>query len=123
MRNIRTFVLDAVKFVVLLLLATICTVFSIACLPSLGLGIALLSEQAATWFKTLQWNPVPLAALFKEVGYAPYVDWPWIQSGIEQLLSLESGPVLIAAAASLWSVALVMFDQALKKWRPTARVF
>jgi hypothetical protein len=123
MRNIRTFVLDAVKFVVLLLLATICTVFSIACLPSLGLGIALLSEQAATWFKTLQWNPVPLAALFKEIGYVPYVDWPWIQSGIEQLLSLESGPVLIAAAASLWSVALVMFDQALKKWRPTARVF
>ena len=43
MRNIRTLILDAVKFVVLLLLGTICTVFSIACLPSLGLGIALAS--------------------------------------------------------------------------------
>jgi hypothetical protein len=123
MRNIRTFVLDAAKFVVLLLLSTICIVFSIVCLPSLGLGIALLSEQAATWFRTLQWNPVTLAALLKELGYAPDVDWPWIQSGIEQLLSLESGPFLIAAAASVWGVALIMFDQVLKKWRPGTRAF
>jgi hypothetical protein len=123
MRNIRTFVLDAAKFVVLLLLSTICIVFSIVCLPSLGLGIALLSEQAATWFRTLQWNPVTLAALLKELGYAPHVDWLWIQSGIEQLLSLEIGPFLIAAAASVWGVALIMFDQVLKKWRPGTRAF
>ena len=123
MRKIPTFVLDAAKFVVLLLLGTICTVFSIVCLPLLGLGIALLSEQAATWFRTLQWNPVTLAALLKEVGSAPRVDWPWIQSAIEQLLSLESGPVLIAAAASVWGAALIMFDQVLKKWRPGVRAF
>jgi hypothetical protein len=123
MRNIRTLLLGAVKFVVLLVLGATCTVFSIACLPSIGLGIALLSGQAATWLRTLQWNPVPLAALLKESGYSPYVDWYWIRSGIEQLLSLESGPVLIISAAALWTAALIMFDQALKKWRPTARVF
>jgi len=123
MSNVRTFVVDAVKFVVLLLLGTICTVFSIACLPSVGLGIALLTQQTSTWFRTSQWNAVPLAALLEEFSRVPHVDWPWIQSGIEQLLSLESGPVLIGAAVSVWVIALIMFDRALKKWRPTARVF
>src|SRR5271165_2585694 len=121
--RIRTFVVDTAKFVMLLLLGTACTVLSIVCLPSLGFGITLLSEQAATWFRTSQWNPVTLAALLKEVGCAPHVDWPWIQSAIERLLSLESGPILIAAAASVWGIALIMFDQVLKKWHPDARVF
>jgi hypothetical protein len=123
MRNIRTYALDAVKFVVLLLLGTICTLFSIACLSSLCLGIALLTEQAVTWFRTSQWSPVPLVALLKEVGYTPHIDRAWIQSGIEQLLSWDSGLVLIGAAVSLWGVVLITFDQALKKWRPTARLF
>ena len=123
MRNIQMLTLDSAKFVMLTLLGSLCTLCSLACLPSMGLGIALLSEQAATWFRTLQWNPVPLATLIKRVGYAPHADWPWIQSGIDQLLRLESGPTLITAATLLWAVSLIVFDQALKKWRPATRLF
>src|SRR6516164_7786018 len=101
MRNIQMLALDSAKLVVLTLLGSLCTLRSLACLPSMGLGIALLSEQAATWFRTLQWNPVPLATLIKRVGYAPHADCPWIQSGIDQLLRLESGPILITAATLL----------------------
>jgi hypothetical protein len=123
MRNIQMLTLDSAKFVMLTLLGSLCTLCSLACLPSLGLGIALLSEQAATWFRTLQWKPLPLATLVTQVGYAPHADWPWIQSGIDQLLRLESGPTLITAATLLWAVALIGFDQALKKWRPATRLF
>jgi hypothetical protein len=97
MRNIQMLTLDSAKLVVLALLGSLCTLCSLACLPSLGLGIALLSEQTAAWFRTLQWNPVPVASLLKQIGYAPHADWPWIQSGIDQLLRLESGPTVITA--------------------------
>jgi hypothetical protein len=116
-RNIQAFILDAAKFAVLLVLGIICTVFSIICLPSIGLGIALLSEQAATWSRTSQWHPVPLAALLRDVH------WPSVQSAIEQLLSLESGVVLIVLAILIWTIVLVTFDRALKKWRRASRIF
>ncbi len=114
---------DAAKFVVLLLLGAICTVFSIGCLFSVGLGLALLTEQASTWVRTSQWHSMPLAALLKQLRYAPHADWSWTQSGMEQLLSLESSPILIGTAASVWVFVLIIFGQALKKWRPTARLF
>jgi hypothetical protein len=120
MRNIQTFMGEAAKFAVLLLLGTICTVLSIISLPSIGLGIVLLSEQAATWSRTSEWKPVPLAAFLQKPGY---VHWPPIQSGLELLLSLESGLVVIVAAASVWSLAMILFDQALQRWRPPARIF
>jgi hypothetical protein len=122
-RNIQAFILDAAKFAVLLVLGIICTVFSIICLPSIGLGIALLSEQAATWSRTSQWHPVPLAALLDNSGYARDVHWPSVQSAIEQLLFLESGVVLIVLAIFIWTIVLVTFDRALKKWRPASRIF
>ena len=78
-RNVEAFILDAAKFVVLLVLCIICTVFSIICLPSIGLGIALLSEQAATWFRTSQWHPVPLTALLHDSSYALDVRWSSVQ--------------------------------------------
>jgi hypothetical protein len=111
MRNIQMLTLDSAKLVVLALLGSLCTLCSLACLPSLGLGIALLSEQTAAWFRTLQWNPVPVASLLKQIGYAPHADWPWIQSGIDQLLRLESGPTVITAATLLWAFVLIVFDQ------------
>jgi hypothetical protein len=74
MRNIQLLTLDSAKLVVLALLGSLCTLCSLACLPSLGLGIALLSEQTAAWFRTLQWNPVPVASLLKQIGYAPHAD-------------------------------------------------
>jgi hypothetical protein len=121
--NIQAFILDAAKFAVLLVLGIICTVFSIICLPSIGLGIALLSGQAATWSRTSQWHPVPLAALLNDSGHARDVRWPSVQSAIEQLLSLESGVVLIVLAIFIWTIVLVTFDRALKKWRPASRIF
>jgi hypothetical protein len=123
MRGLQMLVLDATKFVTLLLLSIICFAFSIACLSSIGLGMVLLSEQAATWSRTWQWDAVPLSALFSKVGLVPHLDPVWIQSGLEQLFALESGPVLIAAATSIWIISSSVLDQALKKWHPTARVF
>jgi hypothetical protein len=120
LRNIQAFILDAAKFAVLLVLGVICTVFSIICLPSIGLGIALLSEQVATWSRTSQWHPVPLAAL---LHYPRDVHWLLVQSAIEQLLSLESGVVLIVLATLIWTIVLVTFDRALKKWRPGSSIF
>ena len=121
--SMSTLVRDALKFFVLLALGGICTVFSIACLPVIGLGTALLSVQTASWVKSAQWRPVPLSALLDNLSYSPHADWSLIQSGIEHLLSLESGPILIGAAGLAWALALILFDQALKKWRPTASVF
>src|SRR5262249_51593376 len=123
MRNIQTFILDTAKFAVLMLLGAVCTVFSIICLPSIGLGVVILSEQAVTWSKTSQWNSVPLAAVLKQSSYIPEVNWPSIQSAVEHLLSWESGLTLIVAAAAAWSFALIMFDRALRKWHPHARIF
>jgi hypothetical protein len=119
MRNI----LDAAKFVVLLLLGAICTVCSIICLPAIGLGIVLLTEQVATWSKTSQWHPVPLGALLNNSIYASDVHWSWIERAIKLALSLESGLVLFVAAALTWGLVLIAFDRALKKWRPAARIF
>jgi hypothetical protein len=116
-------VLDALKFMTLLLLSVICFAFSVGCLSSIGLGIALLSQQAATWSRTWQWDPVPLSALFNNIGLVPHVDPVWLQSGLDQLIALDSGPVLIVAATLVWIISLIVLDEALKKWHPTARVF
>ena len=123
MQDLQTFFVDTAKFAVLLLLGAICTILSVICLTSIGLGISLLSEQAATWFKTSQWHHVPLGVLFKGTGYAPDAHWSSFQPSIEQLLSSESGLVLVAAAATVWSVALIRFNYTLKKWRPPASIF
>jgi len=123
MRGLQMLVLDATKFVTLLLLSIICFAFSIACLSSIGLGIVLLSQQAATWSRTFHWDPVPLSALFNNIGLFPHVDSVWLQSGLDQLIALESGPVLIVAATLVWIISLIVLDEALKKWHPTARVF
>ena len=119
----RIAVRDTTKFVMLLVLGAICTVFSMACLPAIGLGMALLSEQTASWVRSAQWHPVPISALLPNLSYAPHADWPLIQSGIEHLVSLESGPILIGTAGLAWALALVLFDRALKKWHPTASIF
>jgi hypothetical protein len=121
-RNVEAFILDAAKFVVLLVLCIICTVFSIICLPSIGLGIVLLSEQAANWFRTSQWHPVPLTALLHDSSYALDVRWSSVQWANEQLLSLESGVVLIVVGVFIWTTLLFTLDRALKKWRPAARI-
>jgi hypothetical protein len=121
-RNVKAFILDAAKFSVLLMLCLTCTVFSIICLPSIGLGMALLSEQAATWFRTSQWHPVPLAALLYDSSYALDIHWSSVQWTIEQLLSLESGVVLVGVGVFIWTIVLFTFDRALKKWRPAARI-
>ena len=121
-RNAEAFILDAEKFAVLLVLCIICTVFSIICLPSIGLGIAVLSEQAATWFRTSQWHAVPLTALLHDSSYALDVRWSSVQWAIEQPLSLESGVVLIVVGVSIWTIVLFTFYRALKKWRPAARI-
>ena len=118
-----TLVREALKFVVLLVLGGICTVCSIACLPAIGLGTALLSVQAASWVRSAQWHPVPLSALLENLSHSSQVDWSLIQPGIERLLSLESGPILVGAAGLAWALALILFDRALKKWRPTASIF
>jgi hypothetical protein len=120
--NVEAFILDAAKFTVLLVLSIICTIFSIICLLSIGLGVALLSEQAATWFKTSQWHPVPLTGLLHDSSHALDFQWSSVQWAIQLLLSLESGVVLIVAAAFIWTAVLFTFDRALKKWRPAARI-
>lgn len=120
MGDMGTFALDTVKFVVLLLLGGVCTVGSMACLLSIGLAAAQLSNQAATWLKTSRWDPSPLADLFGKFGYAPHVDWLGMQTTIERLMSLESGPVVIVLAAAFWGCILMMFDRALKRWGPAA---
>ena len=122
-RSMSTLVREALKFVVLLVLGGICTVCSIACLPAIGLGTALLSVQAASWVRSAQWHPVPLSALLENLSHSSQADWSFIQPGIERLLSLESGPILVGAAGLAWALALILFDRALKKWRPTASIF
>ena len=121
-RNVEAFILDAAKFMVLLVLGAICTVFSIICLPSIGLGIALLSEQAATWFRTSQWHPVPLTALLHDSRYALDVHWSSVQWAVEQLFSVETGVVLIVVGVFTWTTVLFTFYRVLKKWRPAARI-
>jgi hypothetical protein len=120
--NVEAFTIDAAKFAVLLVLSIICTVFSIICLPSIGLGVALLSEQVATWLKTSQWNSLPLTALLHNSSHALDFHWSSMPWAIQLLLSLESGVVLIVAAVFIWTAVLFTFDRALKKWRPAARI-
>jgi hypothetical protein len=91
--------------------------------PQLAFGMALLSEQTASWVKSAQWHPVPISALLQNLSYALHADWPLIQSGIEHLVSLESGPILIGTAGLAWALVLILFDRALKKWHPTASIF
>jgi hypothetical protein len=122
-RSMSIRVRDALKFVVLLVLGGICTVSSVACLPAIGLGTALLSVQTASWVRSAQWHPVPLSALLENLSHSSQADWSLIQPGIEHLLSMESGPILIAAAGLAWALALILFDRALKKWRPTGSIF
>jgi hypothetical protein len=123
MRGLQMLVLDAMKFMALLLLSVTCFAFSVACLSSIGLRIALLSQQAATWSRTWQWDSIPLSALFNNIELVPHANPVWIRSGIDQLIAFESGPVLIAAAISVWVISLIVLDQALKKWHPTAKIF
>jgi hypothetical protein len=123
MATIRTLLSDAAKFLALLLLGAICTLLSIACLPSLCFGIALLTQQASAWLHTSQWHALPLAALLQDVGHVPQLDSPWLQPGIERVLSLESAPTLIAAAILVWIAGLLVFHRALKMWRPAASLF
>jgi hypothetical protein len=114
---------NTLKFLVLLVLGGICTICSITCLPAIGLGTAVLSVQTASWVRSAQWHSVPLSALLENLSHSSQADWSLIQPGIEHLLSLESGPILIGAAGLVWALALILFDRALKKWRPTASIF
>ena len=71
--------------------------------------------------KTSQWDAFPLAALFGEFGYEPHVHWLRTQAGLERLMSLESGPIVIVLAGTLWGGMVMLFDRVSKKWLPAGR--
>ena len=99
------------RFVILLLFGLMCGLSSVGFLLSSCIAMPAVTEQLASWLKSGQWEPMPLAMLLARIGYVPSVDASPSKTIIDWFLSFETGFVIVAAATA-FGCAVWMFERA-----------
>lgn len=117
----RVSVIDALKFIALLMLGAVCTLAGLALLLSVGVAMPVLTEQASAWLAGSQWRPFPLAMALAQPGYGPEGDGTLIAGAIDWVLSVEVGVALVAAAGG-YGCILWIFHRAVEAWGPARPV-
>jgi hypothetical protein len=101
----------AKRFVILLLFGLMCAASGVAFELSSCIAMPVLTEQFASWLKNGQWEPMPLAMLLAKMGYAPDVHAFPSRTIVDWFLSIETGFVIVAAAAA-FGCTVWMFERA-----------